>query len=146
MDSKDEQIINVLKENCKLSTQQISRKTLIPITTVHNRIKKMEKDGIIEKYTVILNNKKFGRPISAYILISVDYKLLKEIKKTQYEIAKKLKSKDFVEEVSMVTGDRDIMIKLRVKDMDELNEFVTKYLRNIDGIGKTHSMVILHEL
>ena len=49
MDEKDEKILKLLKENSKLTTQQISKKTLIPITTIHNRIKKLEKEGIIKK-------------------------------------------------------------------------------------------------
>ena len=47
LDDKDKKIIEILKENSRLSTQQISKKTLIPITTVHHRIKKLEKEKII---------------------------------------------------------------------------------------------------
>jgi Lrp/AsnC family transcriptional regulator, leucine-responsive regulatory protein len=146
MDKKDRIIIDVLKENSKLSTQQISKKTSIPITTVHHRIKKLENDGAIKKYSIVLDPKKFGKFVSAYVLITVDYKLLKEIEKTQLEITQKLKSYPDVEEASMVTGGTDILIKIRVENIDELNNFVTIYLRNIEGIEKTRTMVILNEI
>ncbi len=146
MDEKDKKILNVLKENSKLTTQQISKKLLIPITTVHNRIKKLEKEGIIKKYTLELDNKKIGKNISAYIYITVDYKLLKETKMSQHELAKKLKQHELVEEAAMVTGGTDIIIKIRVNDISELDDFVTKKLRNIDGIDKTQTMVILNEI
>lgn len=146
MDEKDEKILKLLKENSKLATHQISKKTLMPITTVHNRIKKLEKEGIIEGYTIWLNYKKIGRPIAAYTHIILDYKLMKEKKVSQHELAKKLKQHEFVEEASMVTGAMDIIIKVRVKDIDELDNFVTKYLRNIDGIEKTQTMVVLNEI
>jgi Lrp/AsnC family transcriptional regulator for asnA, asnC and gidA len=146
MDKKDEKILNILKENSSLSTQQISKKTLIPITTVHNRIKKLEKEGIIKNYTIVLDNKKIGKPILAYILVTVDYKLLKQIKMSQYELAKKLKLKEEVEEAAMVTGGTDIIVKVRVRNIDELNNFVTKDLRNLDGIEKTQTMVVLSEI
>ena len=58
MDDKDEQILQILKENSKLSTHQISKKTRIPITTVHNRIKKLKKEEIIKKYSIIIDKKK----------------------------------------------------------------------------------------
>ena len=145
MDKKDEAILSSLKENGRLSTQSISKKTKIPITTVHHRIKKLEELGIIQGYTVVVDHKKIGKPISAYIQITVDYKLLKEKKITQYEIVKKLKSNETVEEASMLTGGSDIIIKVRVKDIDELNEFVTIYLRNIDGIEKTQTAIVLNE-
>lgn len=145
MDDKDKKILDVLKENSKLSTQQISKKISIPITTVHHRMKKLEEEGIIKKYTVVLDYKKIGKPISAYVLINVDYKLLKQIKKTQDELTKKLKLHHSVEEVSRITGGTDLIIKIRVKDVDELDDFVTTYLRNVDGIDKTQTMVILNE-
>ena len=145
MDEKDERILDVLKENSKLSTQQISKKTSIPITTVHHRIKKLEKDGIIKNYTVVLDNKKIGKAISAYILINVDYKLLKEMKKTQQDLAKKLKLHDAVEESTMVTGETDTLIKVRVKDIDELNKLIDGYIRNLDGVDRTRTLVVLNE-
>jgi len=145
MDDKDKKILDVLKENSKLSTQQISKKISIPITTVHNRMKKLEGEGIIKKYSVVLDYKKIGKPISAFVLINVDYKLLKQIKKTQDELTKKLKLHSLVEEASKITGGTDLIIKIRVKDVDELDDFVTMYLRNLDGIDKTQTMVILNE-
>ena len=146
MDEKDEKILRLLKENSKLTTKQIAKKILIPITTIHNRIKKLEKEGIIKRYTVELDNKKIGKNVAAYVQITVDYRLLKEIKMSQHGLAKKLKQYEFVEEAAMVTGGTDIIIKVRVKDIDELDNFVTKILRNIDGIEKTQTMVILNEI
>ncbi|MCK5282516.1 MAG: Lrp/AsnC family transcriptional regulator [Nanoarchaeota archaeon] len=145
IDKKDIKILNCLKENAKLSTQQISKKILIPITTVHHRIKKLEKEGIIKSYTALLDNKKLGKELAAYILITVDYKLLKAMKISQHELAKKIRMHELVEETAMVTGGTDIIIKIMVKDIDEMDEFVTKYLRNIEGVEKTQTMVILHE-
>ncbi len=146
LDEKDLDILNVLKVNSKLSTQKIAKKIGIPITTVHNRIKKLEKEAIIRNYTVNLDNKKLGKNIAAYILIAVDYKLLKEIKSSQYELAKKIKTNTSVEEASMVTGAFDILIKVRATDVDHLSEFVTKYLRNVEGVEKTQTAVILNEV
>ena len=145
MDKKDAKILKVLKENAKLSTQQISKKTLIPITTVHHRIKKMEKEGVINGYTTIVDNKKIGKNIAAYVLVAVDYKLLKEKRISQHELAEKLKKHEIVEEVAMLTGVTDIILKIRVKDINELNGFVTRQLRNMDGIENTKTMVVLHE-
>ena len=146
LDKKDIAIIEVLKHNSNLSTQQISKKTNIPITTVHNRIKKLEKSGIIKEYTILLDNKKIGKPIAAYILITVDYKLLNEQKMSQNDLAEKLKSNPDVEEASILTGAADIIIKVRVSDIDKLNDFVTKHLRNVNGVEKTQTSIILNEV
>ena len=145
MDEKDGKILKLLKENSKLTTNQISKKILMPITTVHNRIKKLEKEGIIEGYTVKLNNKKIGRSIAAYIMITVDYNLLQQLKMVQHDLIKKIKLNEYVEETAIITGVSDIIIKLRVKDIDKLNEFVTVYLRNIKGVENTQTAVVLNE-
>lgn len=146
LDKKDLAIIEILKHNSNLSTQQISKKTNIPITTVHNRIKKLEKEGIIKEYSVVLDHKKIGKPIAAYILITVDYKLLQQLKISQYDLTKKLKSNPVVEEAAIITGASDIVIKVRVRDIDELNEFVTINLRNIKGVDKTQTLVVLNSV
>lgn len=145
MDKKDHQILEVLERDSSLSTQQISKKTLIPITTVHHRIKKLEKEGIIKGYTLIVDHKKLGKSISAYISITVDYHDLKEGKIKQKELAQKLKNLPEVEEASILAGGIDILIKIRVKDVEEMDTFVTETLRNIKGIEKTQTMIILHE-
>lgn len=146
MDEKDEKILNLLKENSKLTTHQISKKLLIPVTTVHNRIKKMEKEGIIKRYTLEIDNKKVGKVIAAYINIIVDYRLLKQVKITQHELTRKIRQDEAVEEAAMVAGGTDILIKVRVKSMEELDNFVTKHLRNFDGIEKTQTMIVLNEI
>lgn len=145
LDKKDSAIIETLKENAKLSTQQIAKKTRIPITTVHNRIKKLEREGVIKGYTVVLDNKKIGKPIAAYILVMVDYKLLKELKKSQYELAQQLLKNPAVESSAMITGASDIIVKARFGSIDELNEFVTVYLRNMQGVEKTQTAIVLNE-
>ncbi len=143
LDKKDLKIIEILKQNSKQTTSQISKKFNIPITTVHNRIKKLEKLGIIKNYTVVLDYKKLDQGILSYILVSVMYTLPNEKKIDQEEIAKEIK-KIGAEEVSIVTGGTDLIVKVRVKDVEELNEFVIKKLRNIDGVDKTQTLIVLN--
>ncbi len=143
LDEKDSKILDMLKENAKLTTKQISKKTGIPATTVHNRIKRMEKSGIIRKYTVRLNDKKLGKTISAYILLTVDYKVLKQLKTTQHDVAKKLRLREPVQRVDVITGTYDMILRVTVADIEQLNEFIIKYLRNMDGVAKTETLVIL---
>ena len=145
MDRKDLKIIEILKQKGQISAQQISKETGIPVTTVHNRIKSLTKNGVIKGYTVVLDSKKLGTMISAYIFLTVNYKLLKQKNTTQQELAEDLSKQEYVENTAMITGTTDIILKLRVPDIDQLDEFVTKYLRNVDGVEKTQTMIILSE-
>ena len=146
IDKKDKAIIDVLKENSKLTTSQISKKLNIPITTVHNRIKKLINQEIIKNYTIKINHKKFGNPILAYILASVTYISISKEKLKQEDIAKKIKSLQEVEEVNIMAGVTDLLIKVRIEDIDQLNMFIIDKLRAIDGVDKTETMIVLSEL
>lgn len=145
LDDKDHQILGELKKDGKLSSQQLSKKTRLPISTIHNRIKKMQSSGAIKGYTVILDEKKTGM-VAAYVLVTVNYHPVDGSTTDQYELAKKIKSIPCVVEVSMTTGSCDIMVKVHAKNIDELNEFVTKQLRNFKGVNSTQTMVILNSI
>jgi Lrp/AsnC family leucine-responsive transcriptional regulator len=145
LDKKDLKILEALRKNARASTQKIARKTLIPITTVHNRIKKLEKEGVIESYTIKLDQKKLGKALSAYVTITVDYIELKKKKLTQHDLAKKLRKFSAVEDIAILAGGADILIKIHVADIAALDSFVTQTLRTIDGIEKTQTMIVLKD-
>ena len=144
IDPKDEKILAELARDAKQTSKQISNKTLIPITTVHNRIKKLEKSGIIRNYTIQLDDKTLGT-VSAYVMAAVGNQFLKEKASDGKEIIQKIRAHPNVEYTSMLTGAFDIMLKVRVKNISDLDEFVTKYLRSVPGIGRTQTMIVLNE-
>src|SRR3989338_1095763 len=113
-------ILKELKKDGRLSAQHIAKKTGIATTTVFNRIRRMEKAGVIKGYTVVADEGKIGRNIAAYVSITVDYNLLKRKKITQQALAAELKQQEFVDEVDMITGTSDIVVKLRTMDVSHL--------------------------
>ena len=86
LSENDVKILSLLKKNAKLSSREISEKTSIPVTTVHNKIKKMEKEGVIKGYRAVLDKKKLGHHIHALIHITVDSKYMIENEITQEDI------------------------------------------------------------
>ncbi|MBU2477374.1 Lrp/AsnC family transcriptional regulator [Candidatus Micrarchaeota archaeon] len=144
MDHKSEQILELLRDNSRLSSREISRKTGIPLTTVHNRIKKMEEEGIIEKYSVEVNHEKLGLSLCGYVLCSIAHSIKKEV--LWNELAEKIRKLGFVESVDVITGEMDLMIKLRAKNIQQLNKILMKDLRAIEGINDTTTMVVLEEV
>ncbi|MBU0470021.1 MAG: Lrp/AsnC family transcriptional regulator [Nanoarchaeota archaeon] len=144
LDDKDKQILEVLQEHADYTTRQIAKKTLLPATTIHNRIRKLKKDGVIKKFTLELDNNKVGKGFSAYILVSVDLQLLKQKKKTQYDVAKDLRKFAFVERADIVSGGTDIVAIVRVKDVEEFDSILLKKLQLVEGIEKTQSLIVIH--
>ena len=147
MDAIDEKILQALKENSTLSKRKIAKRMGVPLTTVFHRIKRMEKEGIIRKYTVITDPEKLGYGICAYILVSVKQNPAEGKRVSQQEIASYI-TKMFanVESVAIITGEFDLIIKARFKSIKQLNEFLTTKLRNIEGIDKTITSIVLEEI
>ena len=139
LDDKDMDILSLLKKNAKNTTQQISRELNIPITTVHNRIKKLEAEGIISKYTIILNHKKLGKTISARLMIRVT-KLA-----DQFKICNEVLNLKAVDKVYQITGDYDIVASVRVNDIEDLHSLIMTQLRTMPEIRNTSTTIVLKE-
>ena len=143
-DEKDRKIIEVLQDHSDYTTRQIAKKVLLPITTVHNRIKKLKKEKIIKKFTVELDHKVMGRGFLVYILVSVSLPILKEKKRSQYDVAKELRKFHFIDQVDIVSGGTDLVATVRVKDVEEFDKILLGKLQLVEGIEKTQSLVVIH--
>jgi len=147
IDEKELRIIDILKENARLSTHKISKKTGIPVTTVYNRIKKLNKEGIIKGYTITLDHKKLGFPITAYVLMHYNLEHWQKNPQEARDNLKKAMSKlPFIHEIKYITGNFDIMLKVRLKDMGQLNTVLLDKLRHIAGIGNTETIFVIEDV
>ena len=144
LDDKDMKILDILKEHSEYTTRQIAKKTLLPPTTIHNRVRKLRKEGIIRKFTVELDHSKLDQGFVVYILISANLELLKQKKKTQYDLAKELKKFYFIERVDIVSGGTDLVAVVRVKDVDEYDKVLLGKIQLIEGIQNTQSLIVIH--
>ena len=111
IDETDKKILHALKAHADLTISQLSRSLALPLTTVHNRIKKLKQEKVIKNYTINIDYPKLGKDIAAYVFLTVDYKQLAQDKTSQEALAKELKKSPCVEEASMITGDQDILLK-----------------------------------
>ncbi|MBI2581457.1 Lrp/AsnC family transcriptional regulator [Candidatus Woesearchaeota archaeon] len=135
-DSKDLLILEHLEKDAGLTTKKLASMLGMPQTTVHNRIRKLKQLGVIKKLVAVLDYRKLNRPLTAYMLLDINYA-------DHSEISKKLASMPFVTEVAAVTGANDIFIKVRVKDAEELGDIVLKNLRRIGGVTRTETMMVI---
>jgi len=129
IDDKDKLILEELQENCKKSTKEIAKKLKTPVSTVYLRIKKLEKKGVIKRYTSIVDGKILVSFVSR--LPGINHNL------SQRDIAEKIAKFPEVQEVHIISGDWDILIKVKGRDTEEIGKFVVDKLRGIEGIDKT---------
>ena len=138
LDEKDFQLLDELQKNCKQSLKKIARKLNMKITTVHDRMKKLEKEGVIKGYKAIINPEKTDNAITAFIFAKIEYfSPGSEEPLSQREIAKRISLLPGISEVHIIPGDWDLLIKVRGSSVRDLADFVIDRLRKIKGVGRT---------
>jgi DNA-binding Lrp family transcriptional regulator len=143
LDAKDRAILSIIQRDCKLTSREIAREINSPITTVFAKIRRMEELGIIRNYRATLDPKKLGYEATALILASVSYGSKdNESRVSQREIAENIARFPEVQEVHIITGEWDLLIKLRTKSVDAMGKFVIDKLRLIKGIEKTLTCMV----
>ena len=133
LDKKDEIILTELKKNARNTTKNIGTNVKIPRITVHDRIKKMVNNGIIKSFTVIPDYNKIGLQTKVFIFISFS----SDTKVSQRELAKRIAKLNGVYEVHIVSGEYDLLIKVRGTSLEEIGKLVVDKLRELDGVDKT---------
>ncbi len=136
-DEKDFQILEVLSERGDSTVRQIAKKTLLPPTTIHNRIAKLRKAGIIRRFTIEIDRKKLGLNIGAYLLVSADLKK----RKNRSSLASELTKLKEVEKADTLVGGADIIARLGTKDSGEMDKVLSK-IQLMEGVSKIRMFII----
>ncbi len=133
LDEKDHTIIALLRGNSRLSVRDIGKKTGIRPSTVHERIRKLVNSGVIERFTLKLNNKAVGENFIVFMLVAG--------KPTEY-VGETLLGHRNIKEVFGITGEYDMIFKLKFKDVEEFNDFVINFRKLNRNVQKTLTMVV----
>jgi DNA-binding Lrp family transcriptional regulator len=143
LDEKDTAILALIQENSNLTAKQIAKKINAPITTVFAKIKRMEELGIIKDHRAILAPELLGSGTTAFILASVSYRAkADDAPVSQRTVAEGIGRFPEVQEVHIITGDWDLLIKLRAENVDAIGKFVVDKLRLIKGLEKTLTCMV----
>ena len=132
MDKKDTAIIQRLQENSRASIRDIAKKTGIRPSTVHQRITRLKKEEIIDKFTIKLNNVKVGESLIVFMFVKT---------KPATQIASNVINDKHIKEIFGITGEYDLLIKLKFNDVTEFNDFIIQF-RKEQQIETTHTMVV----
>ena len=143
LDEKDQAILQLIQENSKLTANQIAKKINSPITTVFAKTKRMEELGIINQYRAILSPEKLSLGTAAFVLASVSYTARTDgTPVSQRGVAEEIARFSEVQEVHIITGDWDLLVKLRGENVDAIGKFVVDKLRLIKGLEKTLTCMV----
>jgi Lrp/AsnC family transcriptional regulator, leucine-responsive regulatory protein len=142
MDALDSKILNLLQTNAKITTKELSNQLFLSSTAIFERIKKLEKLKIIERYVAILNKKKINRNFIVLCHIKLSNHNKNSIKKFETDIQQLAE----VSECYHVSGDYDYIIKVCLEDMEAYRTFLVSKLTSLENIGSTHSTFVMGEI
>ncbi|RZN46774.1 Lrp/AsnC family transcriptional regulator [archaeon] len=136
-DEKDLRILEALKKDGRKPTSKLSKELGIPRVTIHQRINKMIANGIIRKFTVRPDYGKLKKPVTAFILIS----FVSNPQVSQRELASKISLMSGVEEVFIISGEWDLLLKVRAASAEEVGSLIIDKLRTFEGVGKATTCI-----
>lgn len=134
MDGVDQKIIEALRKDARTPFTEIGKKLGISDATVHYRVKKMWRAGIIRKYTVIMNKKTLDREIASYVLMSVKQGKVEETSKMLAEM-------EVVTMVQEVHGAKGILVKIGTGNLESLRDAV-KEIREISDVVASECLMV----
>jgi Lrp/AsnC family leucine-responsive transcriptional regulator len=142
LDATDKKLLLLLQSDCKKTTKELSLHLNLSVTAVYERIKKLEREGIIDKYVVLVNRSK----VEKGFVVFCHLKLIQHTKEFLTKFESEVVKLNEVLECHHVSGDFDYILKIVVKDMEAFREFLVTKLTTLEHIGSTHSTFMISEV
>lgn len=142
LDQIDINLIKKLQVNSKMSTKQLALEENLSATAIYERIKKLEKNGIISNYVAVVNKEKVQRDF----IVLCKVKLIQHNNNYISKFEKEVKQFHEVLDCYNISGDYDYILKIVVKNMDAYRTFLKSKLTSLDYIGSTYSTFVINEV
>ncbi|MBU2997345.1 Lrp/AsnC family transcriptional regulator [Cellulophaga baltica] len=139
LDVTDLQLLNHLQENSNYTTKELAALVNLSQTPVYERLRKLEKEGYVQKYVAILDAEKLGREL----IVFCDITLKQHTKEIGNRFVKDILSLVEVTECYNISGDYDFRLKVLVKNMKDYQDFVINSLGSVKNIGSAHSTFVI---
>ena len=139
IDSKDLSILALLQQNARITVKEISEKIHLSTTPVHERIKRMENDGIIKQYVTLVDHSKVKRGLMVICYVS----LKAHSKNAGTKFINAINEMNEIIECYSISGEFDFMLKVVEKNMDSYYNFHVNKLSQIENIGNVQSVFVM---
>ncbi len=140
IDRYDRAILQRLQREGRISNQELAEAVNLSPSPCLRRVRRLEEEGIIEGYVALLNARKLGLNLMAFIHISMDRHTPERFERFDSAVA----SYPEVLECHLITGqDADYLLKVVVEDMDAYQQFLLNKITRIEGVSGVHSSFVL---
>jgi Lrp/AsnC family transcriptional regulator for asnA, asnC and gidA len=134
MDDIDFAILEHLTQNSRIHSTEIANDLGLATSTVHKRIEKLQSNGIVKQFTVLVDPVSVGLNITTYIGLRIE-------QNKRINVINKLKNINDVLEIYELLEPYDLLLKVRTYDIHSLKENVLHILNNIDGVTESNSLL-----
>ena len=138
-DALDLDILSALEENARVPVSELSRRLGVPHSTVRDRIRAMEDEGIILGYGVRLDPAKLGLGIQVIIQTSRDQSVKPR------DFMQRLSEFPEVTRVQLLSGDTDENVTLYVRDVEHLKQMIYDRVGQLDGLASSSTALVMEE-
>lgn len=139
LDSIDIKILDILQSEGRITTKALAEQLNLTTTPVFERVKRLERDGVIDKYVALLNQKKIDKKLIVFVSLT-----LKSHTRSYLEnFVKEVGTFDEVQECYHIAGNFDYMIKVIVKDMEAYERFLLTKISTNNNIATVQSSFVL---
>jgi len=142
MDSTDKEILRHLQKDALLTTKELASRLNLSPTPVYERVRRLEKDGVIKKYVALVDREKVAKDLMVFCSI----RLKEHAQEAGAKFVDEIVQMDEVQECYNISGDYDFMLKIVVHDMREYQAFLMNKLASLENIGSTHSIFVMSEI
>ena len=142
LDAIDRQILAMLQEDAKINIKEISAKLNITKTPIYERIKRLEKEGVIEKYITVLNRKK----LSSSIIVFLEGSLKVEKFEQADEFFAAVAATPEIIECYLLGGENDFMLKVIAPELDKYHDFYATKIASLPRVGQIKSSFVIKEI
>jgi Lrp/AsnC family leucine-responsive transcriptional regulator len=140
LDRYDQMILDILQKQGRITNQELAEAIKLSPSPCLRRVRQMEEDGLIDGYVALLNAKKLGLTLMAFIGISMDKHTPERFEALEETLAQYPE----VLECHLITGQTaDYLLKVIVKDMDAYQQFLLQKLTRIEGVSGVHTSFVM---
>ncbi|MEP3210248.1 MAG: Lrp/AsnC family transcriptional regulator [Maribacter sp.] len=142
LDETDLKLLSLLQSDCKKTTAAYAYQLNLSTTAIYERIKRLEKSGVIKAYVALVDKSKVNKAFTVLCHIKLVQHIMEYVLKFESEI---LELSEVVE-CYHISGDYDYILKIHVSDMEAYREFMVTKLTAIDNIGSTQSAIVINQV
>jgi len=137
LDAKDRKILSLVQRDADLAQAEIAKRVGLSAAAVNERLKKLEHAGVIRRYVAVVDARAVGTSVVAFVEVFIEHP------RFEATFIARVRDMDEVQEVHHITGEFSLLLKVRVADMESLQQLLIHHLNALEGVRQTRTVIAL---